>query len=488
MFERGQSSFMLRDVKLEIIAPEHVASGQEIIYLVKYTNNTKVTLKQTELIFENNHHENLGDINSGQEGEIEFTKSLFGQEGEIKTIQAKLKYLPSNFRSFFETETKTEITIKSSSIIASLDGPKKAANGQLVEYILNYANKSENAFENLEIIFTFPEGFNAQDTWHINKLAPDAIGNIKIQGALFGNDGDEKIITAKIGEITEVSASVIISGSPLVIEQIKTENGYIIRYENKSDLSLNNAKISVELQSEAFDFETVQVNNGSFDKFAKKITWSSAGVSELEILEPGQKGQINFEIKLKNPLPESKNFILKTIAQIKAGKITNSQEIFYKLDSNLTLQTKAYYSSGALPPKLNQITYYDIHWQLLNGANNLKETIITASLPAGIDWQKQVSNEHGRIYYDQEANEVVWDLGDAPAWIGRSNPVYETIFQVKLEPIASQVNKIVWVLNETILITKDTFTENTLTARNSYITSDLPDDPNINYNQGVVNP
>lgn len=489
MFNQGQKSFRLRDVNLEIITPENVNSGQEISCLVKYVNNTKVTLEQAELIFDANNRQNLGNLKPSQRGEIEFKKAFFGQEGENKKIEVVLKYQPANFRSFFETKAQAEIKIKSSSIIASLQGPKQASNGQKVEYILNYANKTESSFENIQIDFDYPDGFspeNSKDVWLIEKLEPNQIGNLKIQGFLFGQDDEEKIISAKIGEITQVSATTKIIGSPLLIEQIKTDEGYLIKYENKSQVSLEQAEIIVQLESEAFDFQTLEVQNGSFDKFAKKITWNSVGVPELEILEPGETGQIDFQIKLKHPLPPANNFILKSIAQIKAGDLQNNHELITKLDSQFSLQVKAYYVSGQLPPRVNQLTYYDVHWQLLNGANDLGETVITASLPTAIEWLGQVSNDHGRLYYDQSSNEVVWDLGLVPAWVGRNQAVYEAVFRIGLRPIANQVDKVVPILNETFFTAKDIFTENILTARENYISSDLPNDPNINYEQGVV--
>lgn len=489
MFSQGQSSFMLRDVKLEIIAPESTASGQEISFSVKYTNKTKVALEQVELSFGENNHQNLGSLKPGQEGEIEFKKSFFGQEGEKQIIEAKLRYQPANFRSFFETKTQAEIKIKSSSIIASLEGPKQASNGQTVEYILNYANKTENTFENIEISFIYPDGFTPQeqkDIWLIEKLEANQLGNLKIQGMLFGQDNEEKTIIAKIGEITQVSISTKIIGSPLLLEQIKTADGYSVKYENKSQLSLFQAEITIQLEGDAFDFETVEVQNGSFDKFAKKITWNSAGVLALSLIEPSATGQVDFKIKLKNPLPQANNFILKTMAEIKADNIRNSQELITKLDSQFVLQAHAYYSSGQLPPKLGQITYYDIHWQLLNGANGIIETIITASLPSAIEWHSVVSNDRGRLYYDQASNEVVWDLGLAPAWVGRNQAVYEAVFRIGLQPESNQAEKIVPILNQTIFTAKDSFTENTLTSSQNYISSDLPDDPNISYDQGVV--
>lgn len=489
MFSQGQNSFMLRDVKLEIIVPESTASGQEISCLVKYTNNTKVALEQTELSFDENNHQSLGSLKPGQEGEIEFKKIFFGQEGESRIIEAKLRYQPANFRSFFETKTHAEVKIKSSSIIASLEGPKQASNGQIVEYILNYANKTEGTFDNVEISLIYPDGFTPQDpknTWLIEKLEANQLGSLKIQGVFFGQDGEEKIIIAKIGEITQVGISTKIMGSPLLLEQIKTADGYLIKYENKSQLSLSQAEIIVQLESDAFDFETIEIKNGSFDKFAKKITWNSAGVPELEILDPEETGQLDFKIKLKNPLPQANNFTLKSTAQIRAGNIQNNQELITKLDSAFILQAKAYYVSGQLPPKVSQLTYYDIHWQLLNGANNLAEAVITASLPAAIEWHGVVSNDRGRLYYDQASNEVVWDLGAVPAWVGRNQAVYEAVFRISLWPTANQVDKVVLILNETILTVKDDFTENILTSQQSYISSDLPDDPNISYGQGVV--
>lgn len=476
MFNQGQDSFRLRDIYLEIEAPEQVLSGQEVSYLIKYKNNTKVTLEQTELFFSDNYQEILGDLEPGIEGEIQVLQSIFGQEGELKIIKARLKYQPENFRSFFENQAEVQIAIKSSSIIASLKGPEKASNGEFVEYELNYANKSDKAFENLEVVFETPENFMDKHIWQINKLNPDEVGSLKISGILIGEQGEEKIITAKIGKITQVKIITEIAGSPLLIEHVRQDNKYIINYQNKSRLSLENAEIIISFQGDAFDF----------DQFSKKIIFDSIDMTELALLEPGAKGQLEIDAPLKNPLPEENNFVLKTDVEIKSGDIKTSHELEIKLDSEFILQTKAYYESGQLPPKTGLITYYNIHWQLLNGANNLEETITTASLPLGIEWQGEVSNENGRIYYDQEANEVVWDLGEVPAWVGMSQPVYEAIFRIALRPQSSQVNKIVSILNQSMLITKDTFTEKTLSASSDYITSDLPDDPNISYEQGVI--
>ncbi|MFH1392417.1 MAG: hypothetical protein ABIG90_01910 [bacterium] len=489
IFNQGQHSFMLRDVSLEIIVPENTASGQETSCLIKYINNTKVILEQAELSLDENNHQILGSLKPGQEGEIEFKKSFFGQEGEKQIVEAKLRYQPANFRSFFETKAYAEVKIKSSSIIASLEGPKQASNGQIIEYILNYVNKADISFENITISLEYPEGFvleESKSTWIIEKLEANKIGNLKIKGALFGQDGEEKIIIAKIGEITQVSISTRIIGSPLLLEQFKTKNGYLVKYENKSQLTLGQAEVIVQLESDAFDFETIEITNGSFDKFANKIIWNSAGVSELAELGPGKTGQLEFQIEFKSPLPQANNFILKSTAQIQAGDIKNSHELITKLDSQFVLQSRAYYVSGQLPPRVGQLTYYDVHWQLLNGANNIAETVATASLPAGVEWHGVVSNDRGRLYYDQLSNEAVWDLGAVPAWVGRSQAVYEAVFRISLWPTANQADKVVPILNETIFTSKDTFTENTLTSRQDYISSDLPDDPNISYEQGVV--
>jgi len=303
---------------------------------------------------------------------------------------------------------------------------------------------------------------------------------------LFGQDGEEKVVMAKIGEITQISAATKIIGSPLFLEQTKTTDGYLVKYENKSQLSLVQAEITVQLEGDAFDFETIEIQDGSFDKFTKKITWNSSGVPALAALDKGESGQVDFKIRLKNPLPQVNNLALKSTAQIRAGDVQNSQELITKLDSQFNLQAKVYYASGQLPPRVNQLTYYNVHWQLLNGANDIAETIVTASLPAAIEWHGIVSNDRGRLYYDQASNEVVWDLGHVPAWVGRNQAVYEAVFSISLWPTTDQVGKVVPILNETIFTAKDTFTENILTSQQNYISSDLPDDPNIGYGQGII--
>jgi hypothetical protein len=51
-YQKGRASFDIEDVILEIKAPEEIISGEEIIYSIYCSNNSKVALKNAEITFQ----------------------------------------------------------------------------------------------------------------------------------------------------------------------------------------------------------------------------------------------------------------------------------------------------------------------------------------------------------------------------------------------------------------------------------------------------
>src|SRR3989344_1234867 len=96
----GDPSFRKRDVSLEIQGPTQAAVGEEVVYKLKYENNTKLPLHDLRLSFSypegsvviknGNVQKNLSEdfdiekLGSGEEGEKEFKAFMVGNKGDTK--------------------------------------------------------------------------------------------------------------------------------------------------------------------------------------------------------------------------------------------------------------------------------------------------------------------------------------------------------------------------------------------------------------------
>jgi len=175
-------------------------------------------------------------------------------------------------------------------------------------------------------------------------------------------------------------------------------------------------------------------------------------------------------------------------------KITD--ELKSKINSNAILYTKGYYhetttdinNSGPIPPQVNKLTTYTIHWQITNSPNDLEKVRVTAILPQGIEWQNnhKTLNNESKLEYNERTKQITWTINKIPTATGFLIPAYELVFQVGLRPSITQINTEPILINESKLEAEDTFTKELLESSDSIITTILPDDPTITERQGRV--
>jgi len=104
----GSPSFSESGVKLEIEGPNQVSVGDEVIYKLKYSNDTKldlnnmtfkfiypddsVVLKDGVVVKDLSETFTLDQLSPGQEAEREFKAFLVGDRGNIKTAKVEISY------------------------------------------------------------------------------------------------------------------------------------------------------------------------------------------------------------------------------------------------------------------------------------------------------------------------------------------------------------------------------------------------------------
>ena len=518
----GGASFRDKDVVLELDGPSQASSGDEVVYKLKYENTTRSSLSDLSFVFfypegstvitDNGTSDDYSEefsvesLASGEKGEKELRVFLMGEKGNIKIAKAVFSFKAGNLKSTFEKTATLSTTIVSTPISLILSAPPSAVSGQSITYVLDYRNQSDEDATDLILEVDYPDGFipkeyNPQpknNNWEVKLLKKGNGGRITIAGTLSGQEGESKVISAtlkrKVGgnyvDYQKASTATVISNPILGIEVLV--NGvsdyssspgdrlaYTIKYSNNSNLNLSGMNLAVKLEGDMFDFSVFDTRGGFFDDTTKTITWNSTTVPDFSNFEPNKKGQVGFNIVLKSFFPSSASevasnqfvkvsskFITPNIPTgFSSDDISVSGSLTTRIGTQPSLNQSAYYndpdfgSSGPLPPKVGEDTYYTIHWQLTNPGNAVSSAKVTGKLPQGVEWADTVKSSSGIApIFNINSSEVVWNFGTLPYGTGIATPKYEASFKIKIRPVSNQRSNTLRLIENTQLTGKDSFT------------------------------
>lgn len=547
MFYIGRLKFTPEDVDLEIIAPESATAGQYLKFTIIYKNKTKVSLKNAHLTFHppkyfvQSHTEELkqweiGNIPPGGQGSVEIQGRIFGSENSVKYAQVRLVFWPPGFNSPFEKWASNTTVITTLPLVLDLEAPYEVTSGQQIKYSLDWVNKSDTAFQNIEIRLQYPDGFKfitssplpsqGNHIWRISEVSPQTKAQISITGILSGDLEDHKIVRAILGGIwdnqfvkyLEAVSTSEISAFPLIVSQLVNGQTYYnadwgelleiqIRYQNTADVGAKEAIIKCQLQGGALDFSTLDAGRGFFDDKTSTITWSAAANPELAVLTSGEEGKISFSVKLRALPPvakfSDKNFTISLRALIDSPtvpippgeeRIVGLDLLTMKVNSKIVLASSGFYqeetvdivNSGPIPPQVGSRTTYTIHWYLTNLTNDVEEIEVETDIPDGVDWTGKFLPSDAPLRYNERTGKLFWDVGELPANTGTLLPVKKVVFQLSVTPSLPQVGKEIILTEISRVRAKDSFCGIDLSSWSKSISTALPDDPSIGEKGGVV--
>jgi len=532
-------------VEFAISGPESVVSGEEIMYIVKIKNTTKISLNDIKLTFywpantiledgnELTSTMNVDALSAGQEKEIDFKGKLIGEKGSGKEIGASLSYQPENLKARFEKEASFATNILAVPLVLNFDVPSKVSNGQQITISLGYINDSDSTFDNLVMKIEYPEGFKVssvypqpqENVWQIGTLQARAEGKILLTGTIEGERGDTKNFRGYLGVVkndnfaayADTTKSLQISLPALSLDQsINNLNSYIanpgetlnysIKYHNNSTVGIPAVKVTCKFDTRSLDFYSLDLKNkGNFDINAGTITWDQTTAPELELVNAGQSGELNFSVKVLENLPvknyNDKNFAIASVTVIDSSSIPlalmdqqvkDSLDNVTKVNSKLSVAARGYFqdsllpNSGPIPPKVGQTTTYTIHWEVTNYSNDVDNVKIEAVLPSQVQWVNKYKPDSSALTFDNMTKKLTWNIGKLQSGTGYLSPVKYVVFQVALTPSSTQLGQVVDLLKQTTISGKDDYTGADLTSTSKNVTSDAPDDPTMSWDKGQV--
>lgn len=524
---------------LSIDAPETVLSGEDFSYVVTYKNQTKYAISNVKLelkypqnfVFQTadpqassfNNSFDLPGLAPGAQGEVLINGSIIDKPQSVNVVSASLHYMPVNFSSQFKKESSIATIVDGFGFDVDVDFPNLVFLGQSNDIEFSFDREGETYLNDFIIEFSVPksaklslapsqeddanEALNTEgaNSWSIN------LNDLENKNVIFKylvNEADiESELKVKLKKRIEDGQTYDFYERSLAMEAVKSdlnitllldgeknnqavnfaeELNYTLSYTNNGEKAYENAVITAVLEGAWFDFDTLDMEVEG-DLRSNQIIWNEQDIEALKSIEPGDSGEINFSIELKEYSDELASEDMQVSVYSQYGGETTSEDSSNKsniiesaLNSNLTLEEEIRYfdednipvGSGPLPPRVNETTTFRVYLNLENDIHELRETEVRTKLPEYLEFVEANRVSVGNLYFDEEENEVVWDIGRLPTSVESANSSYT----ISLTPRGIDRNKILVLSTGAEVRAVDTNTKEEIGDKSGAKTTKLEDD------------
>jgi len=501
-------------VSIEITALDAIASGDEYAITLHYTNASPVAIDTgaIEVVYpggfyftsaeplpdQAQNHWDIKNVPSSAEGTITITGQMVGQKGDTKDITALLTYKPVNFNSDFQTSALHTVTLGDSILKLDVTLPERVHTGEEVQYVYTLTNTAALPLVNVKSYVQYPAGYNvtsvepatqqSNHTWLFGQIDPGKTETITVTGEVTGENESTQEIVLQVGlqepdgffnvqsedrhsmYVINPEINLTLTGPSTV--QTGGELEYTIGIENTSTIDIADLALQLSFTSGVVSSETVEL-----DAIAK--------------LPAGERKELTYTTKVQTDVLSTVQTLTATLSVLGAkaaeadvtfdqtakvdtalqGSIAGSAEARYFADDLTKL------GSGPLPPTVGETTEYVIQWAVTANDGDMSGVNFATTLPDVVVFRRSSDD---RIVYDTANHSVTWDVKTLTA-----SETKITSFKIAVTPEASDVNKLLVLLNETIATAVDANSNATVQAQINKVTSKLDSDPGTT-DDGVV--
>lgn len=512
----GKAQLSGENVQVTVLAKTFADSGEEVSVRVTVINENPVPMEKARLILKyplgtardpqatRDIERDLGTVNPGEIRDETFSVELFGEQGTEKQLTALVEYQLQDSNATFEKIGQSSLTLRSSVASIVVTGPESILSGQIVPLRLVLSGNSSAVVQNTLLVTNYADGciYEQSDTaptldkniWFLGDLQPGTQKEINLTLRCSGIVNTEKLIQFSLGKQSDANERVI--------ESVYTNNRHIVRlnqaflattlviggkafdgtvaiqqnrdvpieinWENTSDVSINNAKIILQLSGNAYDPSRVRAGAGFFDSNNNTVVWTQNEIPQLQSIQPGQKGQFGITLASRPGLNSLATLDLAVSLEGilfggKVERVVDAISVKVPVTTDVQLIPRVLYHSGPLqnsgpiPAKVGSETTYTIIWQIANSTNPVTQTTVRATLPTGIIWKNVVApvTESGTVTYNTVTREIVWNAGTMP--VGQE--ARSVAFKLGITPTTAMVGTVPNITSDMTLTTTDSVTK-----------------------------
>lgn len=557
VFFAGSNTVSNENIDITVLGNNFTAGGEDLDLIVGITNRNSSSLDLVDLVVEyptgsavgttsdtERLRKSLGTIPAGAVRNENLRLVLFGEQGAVRPIRIILEYRVAGSNSIFVKEKIYNVNINSTPVNISIKAPAFVSPNQTIDLEIITGLNATRPAEKMLVRVDYPVGFKfirstpapffSNNVWSLGDLPPGAEHTLLISGQMIDVfDGEEKTFNVESGSQSTSNKSVIgvvfnsarhtVAVSKPFIEAGLSINGVAereyavdaktplnveISYANNMDTRLDDLKISAKLSGNAFNRNTVRVQQGYYDSSKDTIFWDRTTQNALRQIDPGDSDAVSFSVSPlslyspSTPMLSSPQINIavdveasQSIEGIDQNKLENSAGATVRLISDVGFTPKAlHYSApfpntGPIPLKAEQPTTFAIIWSLTNTSNSISQAEVVSSLPSWVTFEGAVSPVGENLTYNATTREIKWraDRIQRGAGLG-ATPARAVAFKVSIKPSVSQVGTAPLLINEAILTAHDDFANVDVRVRAGALSTRLESDPAMPLNGGTVTP
>jgi len=547
IFYGGLNMISSDNLEVEITAPSIISSGEELVIGLSMANTNPTELKDVTLFIsyptgvkavngdQNLSYEKIriGNILDGKREDYTVRALVFGEKDAVKTFNFRIEYTVSGSNAVFSKEKNYEVVIGSSPLLLNLSYPKESNSGQEITLSIDVTSNSSSPIKNTLLKVEYPYGFTYSDsnikpvrdnsTWNIGDLKNGDKKTITVKGVLIGQNDEDRSFRVSVGaenlqskyDLDTVLATDIatigirksffdlsVSSGNNNVGRIGQSSNVSISLQNTLPDKIINARIFVKLGGNVLDKSSISVgDNGFYRSLDNTISWDKLNLSQLASLDPGDSEEVSFSassFKVQSLLAGIENPHINVSVTVDGdrtgldgGRILSEENIVIKFPSTLGFTSKVLRATGSLtntgpvPPKADKETTYTISWTITNTTNNLKNVVVSASLPFGVVWKGEISPLGEKITYDENTRVIYWNIGNVSKGVGFEFSPKEVYFKIGITPSVNQVGSIPALTSEINAVAEDTYTNTPLSSSASAATTAFSD-ANYKSTDGVI--
>jgi hypothetical protein len=523
---QGTSAVSEELIVLEILGQPFVDGGEELKLQVRVQNFNEQSLQLPDLVISYPKdsgadaevvflRRSLEMIDSKGRITEEFDAVLFGQEGDIREIEATLEYRIEGSSSIFIKQGTHQVIIRSTPTQITIDAPIAVVRNQDVALRVDVSSNSTTQVNNTLLKINYPRGFEyissslipgaSNNIWYFDNIGNEK-QSIQIIGRLAALEGQGQSFNFEYGKQNQFNKNKFETVFNAVTHTIEVQKSFIetaiainnstedtssirggddlrvvVLYKNTLDVALENVVLRVNLDGTLYDQSQVNLQNGFYNSSTQSIIFDQTTNERLRLLQPGEEGEFRFTLGGKD-LVSTAGVLTNPFAELTVdveGTVSNGQkeEAFaiarhrVLANSDISIIPKVQYfegpfkNDGPMPPKVNVPTTYTMVFQVTNSSNAVEDAELSTFLPLYVEWLNVIapSVERTRVSYDSTTRELVWRLGDLRSGlgVGTSQP-RQLSLQVRVTPSVNQLGRDIALSGDIILTGVDAFTDTEL--------------------------